>query len=183
MMGAEFYSFYTAIYTCAGFFGDTGLCFFYMTSIILLCQNKKWRLRFKPLAYMGRMALSNYLFQSIVCTTIFYNYGLGFYGKVGPTLGLALSVAILLIQIFISRYWLKYYQFGPMEWIWRSLTYGKLFKMKLPKTDVTNTWNDSWETGLYRHKYISLIILRTGIYGNSEIYLRLNIKQITETAK
>ena len=125
------YSLYAAIHIGAGFFGDLGLCLFFMTSIILLHQSRKWQLRFKPLAYAGRMALSNYLFQSIVCTIIFYSYGLGLYGKVGTALGLVLAVVIFTAQIFISKYWFKHYQFGPMEWIWKSLTYGKLFRMKL----------------------------------------------------
>ncbi len=131
LMGADFFSFYSVIHTGAGFLGDTGLCLFFMTSIVLLYQNRKWVLKLKPLSYMGRMPLSNYLFQSIVCTTIFYSYGLGLYGKVGPALGLVLTIIIFTIQIFISKYWLKRYQFGPMEWIWRSLTYGKLLGMKL----------------------------------------------------
>jgi len=134
IMGADFYSFYTVFHTGAGFFGDTGLCFFFMTSIILLSQNEKWKLKLKPLAYMGRMALSNYLLQSIICTIIFYNYGFGLYGKINPALGLVFSIAIFIIQIFISKYWLKYYQFGPVEWVWKCLTYGKLFRMKQPKT-------------------------------------------------
>jgi len=118
-----------AIYTISSLLGGVGLCLFYMTSIVLLCQNTRWAQNLKPLAYMGRMSLSNYLFQSIVCTTIFYSYGLGLYGKVGPALGFVLTMVILTIQIFISTYWLKRYQFGPMEWVWRCLTYGKLFRM------------------------------------------------------
>ena len=98
-------SFYTVIQIGTGFFGDIGLCLFLMASIILLCQNKKWILKFKPLVFAGRMALSNYLFQSIVCTTIFYSYGLGLYGKVGTALGLVLAIVIFAIQIFISKYY------------------------------------------------------------------------------
>jgi uncharacterized protein len=123
-------SFYATSFATVGFIGDTGLCLFLMTSIVLLCRNKKWMLKLKPLAYTGRMALSNYLFQSIVCTTIFYSYGLGLYGKIGPALGLALAVVFFTGQVFISKYWLKRYQFGPMEWVWRCLTYGKFFGMK-----------------------------------------------------
>ncbi len=130
LMGDDLYSFYTVIRTGAGFLGDTGLCLFFMTSIVLLYQNRKWMLKLKPLAYMGRMPLSNYLFQSIVCTTIFYSYGLGLYGKVGPALGLVLTIVIFTIQMFVSKYWFKRYQFGPIEWVWRSLTYGKLSGMK-----------------------------------------------------
>ncbi len=134
LMGADYFSFDTVIHTGAGFLGDTGLCLFFMTSIILLYQNRKWKSKLKHFSYVGRMALSNYLLQSIICTTIFYNYGLGLYGKVGPALGLLLSIVIFTIQLIISKYWFRYYQFGPIEWLWKSLTYSKLFRMKLPKT-------------------------------------------------
>jgi uncharacterized protein len=136
MMGTDYFSFNTAIYTGAGIFGDTGLCLFFITSIILLYQNRKWIPKLKFLANMGRMPLSNYLFQSIVCTSIFYSYGLGLYGKIGPALGLVLTVVIFTVQIFISKYWFKYYRFGPVEWIWRCLTYGKFFGIKLPEVQV-----------------------------------------------
>jgi len=124
------YSFYAMIHTVAGFFGDLGLALFFMASLVLLYQNRKWFLRLKPLSYMGRMALSNYLFQSIVCIFIFYNFGLGLYGQVGTALSLALAIFIFIVQIFISRLWLKHYQYGPVEWLWKSLTYGKFFKMR-----------------------------------------------------
>ena len=134
-MGAEFYSFYTVIHTGAGFFGDFGLCLFFMTSILLLYQNRKWKLKLNFLSYMGRMPLSNYLLHSIICTTIFYSYGFGLYGKVGSALGLVFAVVIFVIQIFISKYWFKHFRFGPVEWVWRCLTYGKFFEIKLSKTD------------------------------------------------
>jgi len=129
-MAGDQTSFYSVVHVGAGLLGDTGLALFIITSIVLLCRNKEWLLKLKPLTYIGRMPLSNYLFQSIVCTTIFYSYGFGLYGKVGAASGLILAIGIFIIQIFISKYWLKYYQFGPMEWIWKSLTYGKVFKMK-----------------------------------------------------
>jgi len=110
---------------------DPGLSIFYMSSIVLLCQNKDWIQKLRPLANVGRMALSNYLFQSIVCTTIFYSYGLGLYGKVGPAAGLVFTLIIFATQIFISRLWLNKYRFGPIEWLWRTLTYGKLQKMTI----------------------------------------------------
>jgi uncharacterized protein len=133
LIGGDIYSFYAVIHIGALLLGDTGLGLFFISSIVLLYQNKKWILKLKPLAYTGRMALSNYLFQSIVCTTIFYGYGLGLYGKVGAALCLVLTVVIFTIQVFISKYWFKRFQFGPMEWLWRCLTYGKLFGMKLSK--------------------------------------------------
>ena len=122
---------FSFLYYAGSILGDTGMSIFYMTSIILLCQNAKWLLRLKPFGYVGRMALSNYLLQSIIGTLIFYNYGLGLYGQIAPAFGMALALVIFAMQIFISKWWLGRYQFGPMEWTWKSLTYGKRFKNKV----------------------------------------------------
>jgi len=129
---AEPFSFYAAIHLASMAFGDLGLAIFFMATIVRLYQNKNWTKRFVPLAYTGRMALSNYLLQSIVCTFIFYNFGLGLFGQVGPAIGLALAIVIFAGQVYVSKLWLQRYQYGPVEWLWKSLTYGKFFRMKLP---------------------------------------------------
>jgi uncharacterized protein len=76
--------------------------------------------------------LSNDITQSIICTLIFYSYGLGLSGQVGAFVGLVISATIWLAQLGVSVVWLKRFRFGPMEWAWRSLTYGKLQTMALP---------------------------------------------------
>lgn len=76
-------------------------------------------------APVGRMALTNYLSQSLIATTLFYGYGFGLYDQVVPTLMLVLVLVIFAAQIAFSRFWLAQYRFGPMEWLWRSLTYGQ----------------------------------------------------------
>lgn len=103
--------------------GGPGTAMFYATSIVLLMRLPLWRKILSPLASVGRLSLSNYLFQSILCTTLFYGYGFGLYGKVEPFTGLLLAIAIFILQIFLSIIWLKKFRFGPVEWIWRSLTY------------------------------------------------------------
>ena len=103
--------------------GNLALSFFYASAIVLLAHRPVWKSRLAPLAAVGRTALSNYLLQSIICTTIFYSYGLQLFGKVGPAAGLALSIAIYLIQLPLSVWWLGHFRSGPMEWVWRSLTY------------------------------------------------------------
>ena len=114
--------------------GNLGVSFFYASTLILLAQRPAWKSRLAPLAAVGRMALSNYLFQSVVCTTVFYSYGFGLFGKVGPAAGLALSVAIYAVQVPLSLWWLRHFRFGPMEWVWRSLTYGMAQTMRpLPR--------------------------------------------------
>lgn len=80
------------------------------------------RLR-QGLAAAGRMALTNYLLQSVVMTTIFYGYGLGFYGSVPRSQQMALVAALVLAQLALSVWWLARYRFGPVEWLWRSLSY------------------------------------------------------------
>ncbi|MBN1428689.1 MAG: DUF418 domain-containing protein [Anaerolineae bacterium] len=113
--------------------GAPALCLFYASAITLLVQNPVWQNRLRPLAAVGRLSLSNYLFQTLVCTTMFYSYGLGLYGQVGPALGVVLAVVIYLIQIPLSVLWARYFRFGPFEWLWRSLTYGRWQPMRLDR--------------------------------------------------
>jgi uncharacterized protein len=105
------------------FIGTPPLSFGYAAVIVLLVQRETWRRRLSPLAAVGRMALTNYLLQTLICTTLFYSYGLAWFGKVGPALGVLLTAAIYLAQIPFSVWWLRHFQFGPLEWVWRSLTY------------------------------------------------------------
>ena len=98
---------------------------FYGAGLILLAQYEFWRRALAPMAAVGRMALTNYLTHTLICTTIFYSYGFGLYGKVGPAWGLLLCFVIYGLQLPFSVWWLNHYRFGPMEWVWRSLTYGK----------------------------------------------------------
>ena len=105
--------------------GAPALMLFYVTGLVLLLRKKTWRNLLCPLANVGRMALSNYLFQSILATWIFYSYGLGLYGEISPFIGLILTVVIFWIQIRISGWWFDRHRYGPAEWVWRFLTYGK----------------------------------------------------------
>ncbi len=75
------------------------------------------------LAATGRMALTNYLMQTIICTTLFYGHGLGLYGYVERTGQFFITLAIWALQLFWSPIWLRYFRFGPFEWLWRSATY------------------------------------------------------------
>lgn len=78
------------------------------------------------LAAAGRMALTNYLAQSLLFTLLYYGYGLGLYGRLGPAAGEALALALFALQVGGSRWWLARFRFGPLEWLWRGLTYGRL---------------------------------------------------------
>ncbi len=119
------------LFTAALAVAAPALCFFYVAAILRLTEHEAWRKRLSPLAAVGRTAVSNYLFQSVVCSAIFLSSGLGLYGKVGPAAGLVLAVVIYILQLSISQWWMKRFRFGPVEWLWRSLTYLKVQPMRL----------------------------------------------------
>lgn len=101
------------------------LSFGYAAWILLLWRREAWRRVLAWLAPMGRMALTNYLLQSLVLTWLFNGYGFGLYGKLGPFLGtLGIGLALYALQILLSIVWLRRFQYGPLEWLWRCLTYG-----------------------------------------------------------
>ncbi|MCS6992818.1 MAG: DUF418 domain-containing protein [Anaerolineales bacterium] len=111
--------------TTAQTIGAPLLMLAYVSAFCLLALHPVWGKRISVLAPVGQMALTNYLTQSIVCTLIFYGYGLGLFGKMGPAAGIGLTIVIYLLQIPLSHWWMKRFQYGPAEWLWRSLTYLK----------------------------------------------------------
>jgi uncharacterized protein len=73
---------------------------------------------------LGRMAFTNYLSQSVIFGWIFYGYGLGLFGQLGPASALAVGLGVYICQISFSAWWLRRYRYGPVEWLWRTLMYG-----------------------------------------------------------
>jgi len=102
----------------------------YVAAICLLWQRPGWRRGLGLLAPVGRMALSNYLMHSVVFTTVSYSYGLGLYGEISYLEGLGLTVAMFALQIPLSAWWLRRFRFGPLEWLWRTLSYLRLQPMR-----------------------------------------------------
>jgi uncharacterized protein len=93
-------------------------------SIVLLMSSRSAVLA--PFAAVGRMALTNYLLQSVVGTLIFYSFGLGLFGSLGPAVLLPMAVAIFAVQVPLSIWWLGRFRYGPVEWLWRGATYGRM---------------------------------------------------------
>ena len=81
-------------------------------------------------ASLGQMALTNYLTESVVLGFIFYGYGFGLFGRLGSASALLIGIALYIGQLVFSRLWLRHYRFGPVEWLWRSLTYGRWQRMR-----------------------------------------------------
>jgi uncharacterized protein len=106
-------------------FGLSGLvmAMAYAAGLLLLLQRPVGAILEATLAPVGRMALTNYLLQTVICTSLFFGYGFGLYGRVGAaTVGL-IAVAIFAIQVVFSRLWMRTFQYGPVEWLWRTVTY------------------------------------------------------------
>lgn len=95
----------------------------YLGLILAFCQAARGAVIRRALSAVGRMALTNYLAQSILCALIFYGFGLGLYGRVTGYQLYGVVLAIWALELAWSSWWLARYQIGPFEWVWRSLTY------------------------------------------------------------
>jgi len=104
---------------------NVALCLGYVGLAALVLRTSLGRRLLQPLAPVGRTALSNYILQSLVCTTIFYSFGLGLYGQIGPALNLLIVLLVWAFQLALSAWWIGHFRFGPVEWTWRSLSYGR----------------------------------------------------------
>ncbi len=105
-------------------------------TVIILCgfiliYMKNWgEKRLSFFAPYGRMALTNYVLQSIIGTFILFGWGLGYLGKVRTLYLFAMAILLIVLQTILSKIWLTYFRYGPLEWLWRSATFGKLQPFK-----------------------------------------------------
>lgn len=102
----------------------------YITLFAILCRKiklEKWLAKFAP---YGRMALTNYVLQSILGTALLYGWGMGYLGELQNIHTFLIAIALIVMQVWVSKIWLQYFKYGPLEWLWRSLTFFKIFPMK-----------------------------------------------------
>lgn len=92
---------------------------------MLACRAAALPAATRVLAAVGRMAFTNYILQTAICTTMFYGHGFGLFGKVERTGQFAIVLGVWAVELAISPLWLRHFRFGPLEWIWRSGTYGR----------------------------------------------------------
>ena len=119
------------------FFGAHILAAAYVSGLALIFLNGNWRRFIVPFAAVGRMALTDYLMQSVLCTLFFYHYTTGLYGRVGPALAWVPTIVLYSAQVVFSNWWLGRFRFGPMEWLWRGLTYGRFPAMRKAEPEPT----------------------------------------------
>lgn len=113
---------YLLYYHLAETFGGPLIGLFYALTIILFAP--KLTIIKEQISSIGRMSMTNYLLQSIIGFVIFK--GFGFYGEISPVLNIGIAIVIVILQMVFSRQWLKFYSYGPIESIWRKVTYGQI---------------------------------------------------------
>lgn len=101
----------------------------YVAICMLLFKNAACKKIMMLAAPVGKMAFSNYIMHTLIGNFVFLNAGLGFMGKVGPVYYTVFAILVFIFQVIFSTAWLRYFNFGPVEWAWRSATYGKWQKM------------------------------------------------------
>ena len=109
----------------ANYWGSAIVAFGHIGLVMLVVKTGALRRLMTRFEAVGRMALTNYLMHSIILTTVFYGYGFGLYGSIPRFWQMGFVLAVISFQLLLSPWWLTRYRFGPVEWLWRSLTYWK----------------------------------------------------------
>ncbi len=106
--------------------GRAALAAFYAVTVVRLLQGRAVPRGLRPIERAGRMPLSNYMLQTLLASFVFYGWGLGFWGRIGPTLETLLALALFIfVQLPLSDGWLGRFRYGPLEYLWRRFTYGR----------------------------------------------------------
>ena len=113
------------IYTISYAFGTVPLAIGYAALLGLYYKKMPF---LKGFSFVGKMALTNYLLQTALAISLFYGVGFNFAGKLGFTVIILIALLIYSLQVVFSMWWLKSHSFGPMEWLWRQLTYRSYLK-------------------------------------------------------
>lgn len=113
------------------------MCLGYVAWILRALQSPRWASRLAVLAPAGRMALTNYLMQSVIGTLVFYGYGLGWFEQLPRAWQVPFVLAVFALQVAWSRWWLARFRYGPVEWLWRAFTYGRRPALRLQAAHAT----------------------------------------------
>jgi uncharacterized protein len=105
----------------------------YGSLIVWIAQIEGARRILAPFAAVGRMAFTNYILHSIIFGFIFFGYGFGLFGRMGAASALLLVAVVYSFQAFFSTFWLSRFRFGPLEWLWRSITYNRSQPMRIDR--------------------------------------------------
>lgn len=122
------------------YWGSIPVALAWIALVMIVCKAQFLHLFTRPFAAVGRMAFTNYLMHTAICTTLFYGHGFGLFGELERVQQLEVVIAIWVFQLIASPIWLSMFRFGPMEWLWRSLSYMKWQPMMVEREAVE--WSD-----------------------------------------
>ncbi|MCK5513469.1 MAG: DUF418 domain-containing protein [Deltaproteobacteria bacterium] len=103
--------------------GSVGTALGYVGLVMLICKSSSLKGIKRVLSLVGRMAFTNYILMTLICTFLFYGHGLGLFGSVERKFQVLIVLGTWLVMVILSSLWLKKFRYGPLEWCWRSLTY------------------------------------------------------------
>lgn len=116
-------------YSQLNYWGSILMALGYIGIVMVIAKSSTRSFMAKRLADVGKMALSTYLLQSIICGFLFYGHGLSLFGDLDRSLQMVTVLGVWVFNIAFASLWLNYFKYGPFEWLWRSLTYGKAQRM------------------------------------------------------
>src|SRR5688572_17376320 len=128
MIPGLLFNYFASLFTAAGYLG----------AVMLICQRGFWPKLQRKLSAVGRMAFTNYLTQTIICTTFFYGHGLGLFGYLERWEQLLFVIGVWGLQLVWSDLWLRHFNNGPLEWLWRCATYMKVMPLRKEQTVVVH---------------------------------------------
>lgn len=120
------------------YWGSLAIAWAWICGILIVCKTRAGRPWAAKFALLGRMAFTNYILQTIICTTIFYGHGFGKFARLDRLQGALIVLAVWAFLFFLSQIWFHYYYSGPLEWLWRSLTYWRRlpFRRRVPPVSI-----------------------------------------------
>jgi uncharacterized protein len=116
------------------YWGSLAVAWSWICIVLIATKMAAWRPFIQRLALVGRMAFTNYILETLICTTIFYGHGFGMFARLNRVQGVFVVLGVWIFLFVFSRLWLGYFYSGPLEWLWRSLTYRRLQPFRRPAT-------------------------------------------------
>ncbi len=122
---------------------NSSLTIFYLAGLTMLMYRIHWQKILYPFAPVGKMALTVYVSQTLFGLLLFYNFGFHLFLKTSPGINIILAIPVFIIQSLFCRWWLKYFNYGPIEWLWRSLTFFTWYPLRRKESNILRTSSQS----------------------------------------
>ena len=123
------------------------VAFGHIAVVMMVCRRGSLTWLIRPFAAVGRMALTNYVMHTVICMTLFGGFGLGWFGQLARHQLYYIVAAIWTLQLVVSPLWLRRFRFGPLEWLWRSLTFARRLPLRVANPAASRTARPTRDSG------------------------------------